>query len=112
LAGFKATTPSNDVEPTTARAHLPGLDITIVHQRSTSGNAEQISINMQAVPSFDAFGHFLENANPFAFWIKATQLAWAPWLDATRMMGLPWAGGVRLPKAESEAAPKSELTTS
>jgi hypothetical protein len=28
---------------------------------------EQISINLQAVPLFDAFGRFVESANPFAF---------------------------------------------
>ena len=112
LAEFKATGPSNDVEPTTASAHLPGLDITIVHQRSAGGDAEQISIKLQAVPSFEAFSHFLERANPFAVWILATQLAWAPWLEAARMMALPHAGGVRLPEAESDPLPKFELTKS
>ena len=71
-----------------ACGHLPGLDITIVHQRSASGNAEQISINLQAVPSFEAVGRFLEDANPFAFWMQATQLVWAPWFEAARMVGL------------------------
>jgi hypothetical protein len=37
---------------------LPGLDIEIIHRRSPSGDAEQISINLQAVPSFEAFGRF------------------------------------------------------
>ncbi len=110
LAEFKAAAPSNDVEPTRASIQLPGLDIKIVHQRSPNGAAEQISINMQAVPSFEAFGRFLENANPFAFWIRATQLAWAPWLEAMRMMGLPWAGGAQLPDAKSDSAAKFKLT--
>jgi hypothetical protein len=46
------------------------------------GDAEQISINLQAVPSFEAFGRFLETANPFAFWAQAARLAWFPWLAA------------------------------
>ena len=45
------------------------------------GHAEQISINLKAVPSFEAFGRALEAANPFAFWAQAAQLAWLPWLE-------------------------------
>jgi hypothetical protein len=37
---------------------------TASHQAVT---AEQTSINLQAAPLFDAFGHFVENANAFAF---------------------------------------------
>jgi hypothetical protein len=33
-------------------ARLAGLDIEIIHSRSPSDDAEQISINMQAVPSW------------------------------------------------------------
>jgi hypothetical protein len=40
------------------------LDIEIIHRRSLK--AEQISINLQAMPSFEAFGRFLETTNPFA----------------------------------------------
>jgi hypothetical protein len=58
-----------------ATAHLPGLDIEIVHRRSPTADAEQISISLQAVPSFEAFGRFLQTANPFAFWVQAAQLA-------------------------------------
>jgi hypothetical protein len=47
------------------------------------GDNEQISINLQAVPSFKAFGRFLEAANPFAFWA----LAWSPWIDTARAWG-------------------------
>ena len=41
---------SDNDAPTRATARLPGLDIEIIHRRSTSGEAEQISINLQAVP--------------------------------------------------------------
>ena len=52
-----------------------GLEIEIIHRRSSGAGAEQISINLQAVPSFEAFGRFLETANPFAFWAQAAQKA-------------------------------------
>jgi hypothetical protein len=75
--------PEQNIDDTTrATAHLPGLDIEIEHRRSPNADAELISIHLQAVPSFEAFGRFLEATNPFAFWARAAQLAWQPWLDA------------------------------
>jgi hypothetical protein len=68
-------------DTTRATAHLPGLEIEIVHRRSPGAEVEQISINLQAVPSFEAFGRFLETANPFALWAQAAQLALFPWLE-------------------------------
>ena len=83
---FKGTTPEDEVDAaetgtTWATARLPGLDIEIMHRRALEGHAEQISINLTAVPSFEAFGRPLEAANPFAFWAQAAQLAWLPWLE-------------------------------
>ena len=75
---------------TRATARLPALEIEIVHRRSPAGDAEQISINLQAMPSFEAFGRFLETANPFAFWAQAARLAWLPWLEAARLATLPF----------------------
>jgi len=69
------------------------VDIEIIHRKSPGAEAEQISINLQAlqaVPSFEAFGRFLEKANPFAFWAQGAQMAWLPWLGATRTLMLPW----------------------
>jgi hypothetical protein len=66
-----------------ATTRLPGLDIEIVHRRSPEGDREEISINLQAVPSFEAFGRFLEAANPFVFWAEATRLTW---LEAARAL--------------------------
>ena len=54
---------------TRATARLPGL----VHRRSLNDEAEPISINLQAMPSFEAFGQFLETANPFALWAQAVR---------------------------------------
>ena len=84
--------PNQHVEDDTTRAtaYLPGLEIEIIHRRSPDADAEQISINLQAVPSFEAFGRFLETANPFVFWAQAAQMAWLPWLGAARTLILPW----------------------
>jgi len=72
----------NDDDTTRATASLPGLDIEVTHRRSPI--AEHISIHLQATPSFEAFGRFLESTNPFAFWAEAARLAWLPFL--------PWLG--------------------
>ena len=69
-----------------ATALLPGLDIEIIHRRSLNDDSEQVSINLQAMPSFEAFGRFLETANPFALWAQAVQMAWLPWLNAARFV--------------------------
>jgi hypothetical protein len=74
-----------DDHTTNAMAHLPGLEIEIVHRKSPAG-ADQISINLEAVPSFEAFGRFLETANPFVLWAQAAQMAWFPRLRAASAM--------------------------
>ena len=93
---FKGTMPDGQEDAiqthtTRATARLPGLDIEIMHRRAVEGDAEQISINLRAAPSFEAFGRTLELTNPFAFWAQAAQLAWLPWLETTRTLALPWA---------------------
>jgi hypothetical protein len=103
VSEFKGATRQSDVDTTKASAHLPGLDIDVVYRRSPDGEAEQISINLQAVPSFEAFGRFLETANPFAFWAEAARLAWSPWLLAARAAMLPL-GLAPPPKAGSDVA--------
>ena len=67
---------------TRATARLPGLDIEIIHRRSVNDEAEQLSINLQAMPSFEAFGRYLETSNLFAFWAQAVQMAWLPGLTS------------------------------
>ncbi len=91
-------------DTTRANARLPGLDIEIVHRRAA--NAEQISVHMEATPSFDAFGRFFENANPFAYWAQAAQLMWVPFLS----WYAPWLGTARAltpPRTVDEAPPTS-----
>lgn len=97
LPEFDAGSQYGESDATKATAHLPGLDIEIVHRRSPAGDAEQISIHLKAVPSFEAFGRILESANPFAFWVQAAQLAWWPWLEAARATMLPFQRAVPAP---------------
>lgn len=84
-------------DTTRAVARLPGLDIAVELRRSV--NAEQISIHLQAMPSFAAFGEALDGANPFAFWARAAQWAWLPWL--------PWLNATRalLPRRSASETP-------
>jgi hypothetical protein len=89
LSEFKGAAQASDVGMTRATARLPGLDVDIVHRRSPQGDAEQITITLQAMPSFEAFGSWLEAANPFVFWARAAQLAWLPWLEAARIASEP-----------------------
>jgi len=79
----------SEIDATRATARLPGLDIEIV----------QITINLRAVPSFEAFGRFVE-ADPFAFWAQVVQMAWLPWRAAAQAM-LP--SGLTLPQVDAEA---------
>lgn len=89
MSEFKGTAQASDDDTTKATARLPGLDVEVVHRRSPDGDAEQISITLRAMPSFEAFGNWLETANPFVFWTRAAQLAWLPWLEAARIATQP-----------------------
>ena len=83
--------PARDSDMTRARAQLPGLEIEIVHRLSPNRDVELLSINLQAVPSFEAFGRWVEAMNPFVVWMQTAQLLWSPWL------GLANAGAWRIP---------------
>ena len=95
------------IDATRATAHLPGLDIEIVHRQLPGGEAEQDSINLEAVPSFEAFGRFVESADPFAFWAQAAQMVWLPWLAAAQTMLL---AGPTLLQVGSEGTSRSADT--
>ena len=77
------------MEVTKASADLPGLAVDVVHRQSPNGDFEEISINLRATPSFEAFGQFVQVADPFMFWLRATQLMWTPWLTAAQAMMPP-----------------------
>jgi hypothetical protein len=96
--------PHSEDDTTRATARLPGLDIEILHRRAP--DAEQISVHMQATPSFDAFGRLLDAGNPFAFWAEAVRLMWLPFLP----LYAPWLGTSRSlvpPRNLDEAPPTS-----
>jgi hypothetical protein len=93
-----------EFEDIRASARLPHLDIDIQHRRARDGGAEQISISLQATPSFHAFGEFLA-ANPFAFWARLAYVAWLPWLNATQGLSSP-SGLAAIPST----APSESLT--
>src|SRR3954466_2501905 len=50
----------SEYDETRATARLPNLDIEIVHRRPWEGNEEHLVVTLRAVPSFEAFGRFLE----------------------------------------------------
>jgi hypothetical protein len=81
--------PDSDIDATRASARLAGLDIDIIHRQSPNGDWEQISINLQATPSFEALGSLFEVASPFTFWVQATRFMWMPWLLTAQTMLLP-----------------------
>jgi hypothetical protein len=96
---------------TKATAHLPNLDIEIIHSRSPAGDAERISVSVLAIPSFESFGRYLEAANPFLFWMRFAQTAWAPWFGVFPAM-FPPGNFDPLPPAElgvSQSPPLSDL---
>jgi len=92
------------IEANRATAHLPGLDIEIMHRRAPDGDAEEISILLRAAPSFEAFGRALDTANPFMFWARAAELAWQPWLEAANALALPWTRALPRPSGGSTLA--------
>jgi hypothetical protein len=92
---------TTSTEQTRAVAHLPGLDIEIVHRPPTAGGSEAIGVMLRATPSFDAllaspaFAPALLSSglpvnpllgmaafNPFLMWAELTQAAWRAWLGA------------------------------
>ncbi|MBV8916996.1 hypothetical protein [Bradyrhizobium sp.] len=78
------------MDVTKASADLPGLAVDIVHRQSPDGDFEETSINLRATPSFEAFGQFVQVADPFTLWAQAVRLMWMPWLLTTQTMMLPY----------------------
>ena len=106
LTEMERELPQGYFDETKATARLPNLDIEIVRSRSPAGDAERITISLQAAPSFAAFGRFLEATNPFHFWMRFAQTAWTPWLGASAAR-LPSRNFGRLPATAESAGPDS-----
>jgi hypothetical protein len=91
----------SEIDTTKASARLPGLNIDIIHQQSANGDWEQISINLRAMPSFEAAGRLFETADPFTLWVQVAQLMWMPWLATAQAMMLPMGRNRTLPGKEA-----------
>jgi hypothetical protein len=104
LPEFTGTTQASEVGTQRATARLPGLDIEIVHRWPPDSDTEQLTINLLAMPSFEAFGKALEAANPFVFWAEANRLIWSTWLEAASVM-MPGVLPPRFPTSRSRALP-------
>jgi hypothetical protein len=94
---------SEVVDKTTVRAQLPRMNIEVTHSWAPEQTSERLSITIEAVPSFAAFGSYLEAVNPFAFWSEAMRLAWLPWLGLAR-------AALRLASFD-DTVPRSERNT-
>ena len=74
---------------TRAVAHLPNLDIEILHRRLPDEYAEQFAISLRARPWFEAFARFYGTSmplwpwvalNPMLAWPAMLRAMWSPWL--------------------------------
>ena len=88
MSKFKDTDGSRDIGTTRATANLPGLTIEISHHHPPEGDREEISIKVQARPSFEGAGSLFQAMNPLAFWANATQMFWFSWLQFAHAMSL------------------------
>jgi hypothetical protein len=95
------------MDETRTVAHLPNLDIEILHRQLPDEHAEQLLIGLRAQPSFEAFARWLDAAgpasawlalNPFLAWQRAAVALWAPWLCAASA----------LPDAAHSAPPRGQ----
>jgi hypothetical protein len=101
---FTRYAPDGGVWPAIDRAGILGRPIRTPGVRGAG--SPRITISLQAAPSFEAFGRFLEATNPFLFWMRFTQMAWKPWLGASAAM-LPSRNFGRLPATAEFAGPDS-----
>jgi hypothetical protein len=90
---------AEDVGEVRASARLPHVEIDIVHRRTPEGDAELLSITLQAVPSFRAVEDLFAATNPFLFWARLAETAWQPWFEACRqMLAPPRSSGANSPR--------------
>ena len=78
--------PNQKIDNSTIRAtaRLPGLEVEIIHRRLPDADAEQLSINLQAVPSFEAvtldhetsLGDSADGSNLRAKWLSQSLISW------------------------------------
>jgi hypothetical protein len=77
-------------QETRAVAHLPHLDIEILHARPWEGGYEQMMISLTAKPSFEALAAYLDSFDPLRIWSALMQATWAPWLAGMAARNAAW----------------------
>jgi len=87
----KGTAQGTEVEHARVSARLPTLNIEIAHGSSPESGSEWVRITLEAAPSFEAFGRFLELTNPVTYWAQALRMIWLPGLGAAQ--AIAWIPG-------------------
>ncbi|MBP0633222.1 hypothetical protein [Cupriavidus sp. AcVe19-1a] len=77
-------------------AHLPTIDIELMHRELPEQNAELITVQIRATPSFEAMERWLAQSATFALgqpfalqlWTDMLRGAWVPWLAKNPVLAL------------------------
>lgn len=77
-------------------AHLPTIDIELMHRELPEQNAELMTVQIRATPSFEAMERWLAQSATFAlgqpfalqFWTDMLVPAWLPWLAMNPALAL------------------------
>jgi len=75
-------------------AHLPTIDIELMRRRVPEQDAELITVQIRATPSFEAMERWLAQypslpfGNAFQWWTDAMRAAWQPWLAINPALAL------------------------
>lgn len=75
-----APDPATDLDETRATAHLPTLDIEVVHRPNAANQAERLVVTVREVSPGEAIGRWLEAMNPLLFWLRVSQTVWSVWV--------------------------------
>jgi hypothetical protein len=62
----------------------------VARWRALASDAEHLSINLKAMPSFNTVGRAFQATNPFEVWMRLVEFIWLPWLTAARASMLRW----------------------
>ena len=104
MSDFEGPTRRGEVDTTRATARLPDLDIEIVHRRSPGGDAEQLSINLEAVPLVRGVRLLCRECLSIRVLGAGGETDMAPWLVAAQAVMPP---SLRLPQMDAQAISRS-----
>jgi hypothetical protein len=83
-------------------AHLPTIDIELMRRLVPEQNAELITVQIRATPSFEAMERWLAQSSafplgaPLQWWTDIVRAAWQPWLALNPALAL------LLPRSDGE----------